>query len=45
MKWILLALLLTGCTHSQLMRDCKKVINDDGSYTGRSDCKTLKPWE
>jgi hypothetical protein len=33
-------LLLTSCSHSQIMKECKQVA-DEEMYV----CKTMKPWE
>jgi len=41
MKWILFSLILTGCSHSMIAKDCSRVEGEDGKFV----CKTVKPWE
>jgi len=43
MKYLILVtfLLLTACSHSMIMKDCRKVEGDEN----QSVCKTMKPWE
>ena len=36
---LLLGLSLVGCSHSQIMKECKQV-EDEELYV----CKTIKPW-
>lgn len=41
--FILLAILvlMNSCTHSQIMFDCKEVVDSDDVYV----CKTILPWK
>jgi uncharacterized protein YceK len=38
---LLIVVIMSGCSHSMIVKDCNKVDGDSGF----SVCKNLKPWE
>lgn len=37
--------LLSSCSTTQLMKECKRTFDRDGKQSDHFVCKTLKPWE